>query len=92
MTATEQKPKKLYQGVVISDKMDKTVTARYERTFVHPKLHKVLKVTKNYKVHDETNSAKEGDVIEFYQVRPLSKTKYMCLNRIVTSAQRMDAE
>lgn len=78
-----EKPKKLYSGVVVSDKMTKTVVVRVERTFVHPKLQKVLRRVKKYKVHDEHNQAKEGDVIEFYQVRPLSKTKYMSLSRVV---------
>ncbi len=92
MTAISNNQKKIYRGVVTSDKMDKTVTARCERTYVHSKLHKVLKSTKAYKVHDETNSAKEGDVIEFYQVRPLSKTKYMSLHRIVARGSLADTK
>jgi small subunit ribosomal protein S17 len=78
-----EKPKKLYSGVVVSDKMTKTVVVRVERTFAHPRLQKVLRRVKKYKVHDEHNQAKEGDIVEFYQVRPLSKTKYMSLNRVV---------
>lgn len=78
-----EKPKKLYSGVVVSDKMTKTVVVRVERTFAHPSLQKVLRRVKKYKVHDEHNQAKEGDIVEFYQVRPLSKTKYMSLSRVV---------
>lgn len=81
---TNQEPKKLYRGYVISDKMDKTVVVLFERTYVHPELRKVLKKVKKYKVHDEKNAANVGDLIEFYEVRPLSKTKYMCLHRVVT--------
>ncbi len=86
MVAITEKQKKLFKGVVVSDKMDKTVVVLFERTYVHPKLQKVLRRTKKYKVHDEMNQAKEGDMVEFYQVRPLSKTKYMCLERIVAPA------
>jgi small subunit ribosomal protein S17 len=86
MVAITKKQKKLFKGVVVSDKMDKTVVVSFERTYVHPKLQKVLRRTKKYKVHDEMNQAKEGDMVEFYQVRPLSKTKYMCLERIVAPA------
>ncbi len=75
--------RKLFKGKVVSDKMDKTVVALFEQTYVHPKLQKVLRRTKKYKVHDEHNEAKIGDVIEFYQVRPLSKTKYMCLSQVI---------
>lgn len=89
MVTSSNKPKKMYTGVVLSDKMDKTITAKCERVFAHPRLHKVIKRAKTYKVHDEQNSAKEGDVVEFYQVRPLSKTKYMCLHRVVNSTQEI---
>ena len=86
MIAIMDKPKKMFQGVVVSDKMDKTIVVLVEQTYVHPKLQKVLRRTKKYKVHDETQQAKEGDVVEFYHVRPLSKTKYMNLHRVVTHA------
>ena len=81
--AVNEKPKKMYSGVVVSDKMMKTIVVRVERTFVHPELQKVLRRSKKYKVHDEHNQAKAGDVVEFCQVRPLSKTKYMSLLRVV---------
>lgn len=81
---TKKESKKVYCGYVVSDKMDKTAVVLFERTYVHPQLRKVLKKVKKYKVHDELNSAKVGDLVEFYEVRPLSKTKYMCLHRVVT--------
>jgi small subunit ribosomal protein S17 len=86
MVAITKEPKKLFKGTVVSDKMEKTVVVIVEQTYVHPKLEKVLKRTKKYKVHDETRQAKEGDVVEFYHVRPLSKTKYMNLHHMVTPA------
>lgn len=86
MVAITKESKKLFKGTVVSDKMEKTVVVIVEQIYVHPKLQKVLKRTKKYKVHDETRQAKEGDVVEFYHVRPLSKTKYMNLHRVVTPA------
>ena len=87
VAAKEEKNKRLFKGRVVSDKMDKTIVVLFEQTYVHPKFQKVLRKSKKYKVHDSENSAKEGDVVEFYQVRPLSKEKYMCLHRIVSSAE-----
>lgn len=82
----ENKQKRLYTGTVVSDAMDKTVVVRVERTYRDPKLHKIIRSSKKYKVHDEQEQARLGDVVEFYQTRPLSKTKYMSLHRVVSSA------
>jgi small subunit ribosomal protein S17 len=79
------KKKKTVLGSVISDKMDKTIVVEVERTFKHPSLHKVVRRTKKYKVHDEHNQAKVGDIVEAYEGRPVSKTKYMYLTRIVNA-------
>lgn len=75
--------KKLLLGQVISDKMDKTIVVKVLRTFKHPMFGKVLKDAKHYKVHDEKGDAKVGDVVEFFEGRPLSKTKCRYLHRIV---------
>lgn len=75
--------KRVFTGRVVSAKMEKTVVVETERTFVDSQLHKVRRTTKNYKVHDEQKQAKLGDVIEFVEGRPVSKTKYMYLSRIV---------
>jgi small subunit ribosomal protein S17 len=75
--------KRLFEGKVVSDKMDKTITVETEQTYIHPKFHKILRKTKTYKVHDERNQAKIGDIVEFYEGRPAAKTKYMYLARIV---------
>jgi small subunit ribosomal protein S17 len=83
MSDQVEKKKHLFTGKVISNKMDKTITVKTERTFTHPKFFKIVRVSKKYKVHDEENAAKNGDVVEFHEGRPVSKTKYMYLSRIV---------
>lgn len=83
------KKKRTYRGTVVSDKMEKTVVVKFERTFKHPKTSKVMRMAKKYKVHDEQEQAKLGDVVEFFEGRPVSKTKYMYLARVIdTSAQQ----
>lgn len=77
--------KRIIEGVVISDSMDKTVVVKVERVTRHPRLEKVMHTFKKFKVHDETNSAKVGDRIEFYECRPISKTKYMRLHRVLSA-------
>lgn len=84
-TTEETKPKRTITGKVVSDKMDKTVVVRVERTFMHPQLKKVVRSAKNFKVHDEKEQAKVGDVVECYEGRPVSKTKFMYLYRVVNS-------
>ncbi len=68
-------PKRVLQGVVVSDKQDKTVVVKVERRFTHPLLKKTVRRTKNYHAHDETNRAKTGDVVTIEESRPYSKTK-----------------
>ena len=87
-TGTEQKSKRVYTGVVISDKMDKTLVVKTERTFAQKELSKIMKSVKKYKVHDEQEQAKIGDIVEFVEGRPASKDKYMYLKRIVKSAMQ----
>ena len=83
----EVKEKRTYTGTVTSDLMDKTVVVRVERTYKHPQFHKTMRTTKKYKVHDEQEQAKVGDTVEFYEGRPLSKTKYMYLARVVSTIE-----
>jgi len=78
-----KKFKKMFTGVVISDKMDKTVVVKSERTCRHERLGKVMRTSRKYKVHDAEDVAKVGDVVEFYEGRPLSKTKYMYLAKVI---------
>jgi len=68
-------PKRILQGTVVSDKMDKTVTVLVERQFKHPVYGKVLKRTKKYAAHDETNACKVGDMVQIQECRPLSRRK-----------------
>lgn len=86
MANAELKEKRTYIGMVTSDLMDKTIVVRVERTYKHPQFHKTMRTTKKYKVHDEQEQAKIGDTVEFYEGRPVSKTKYMYLARVVVSA------
>lgn len=70
-----EKSKSVKTGVVVSDKMDKTIVVELVRLRSHPKYLKKVKITKNYKVHDEENKHKVGDKVNFVQCRPMSKGK-----------------
>ena len=72
-------PKRVLQGVVVSDKQDKTVVVKAERRFTHPVLKKTVRRTKNYHAHDEGNVAKVGDMVSIVESRPYSKTKTWAL-------------
>lgn len=67
--------RKVRQGVVVSDKQDKTVTVLVERRFPHPLYGKAQTRTKKYHAHDENNEYQVGDVVRIQETRPLSKTK-----------------
>jgi small subunit ribosomal protein S17 len=71
----QQVIKRRFNGIVVSDKMDKTITVKVDRVKVHPKYKKRYTVSKKYKVHDEKNKFKEGDKVTFVECRPLSKDK-----------------
>jgi len=62
-------------GIVVSNKMDKTIVVKINRTTIHAKYKKSFVISRNYKVHDEKNQFKEGDKVTFVQCRPLSKDK-----------------
>jgi small subunit ribosomal protein S17 len=68
-------PKRLLQGVVVSDKTDKTVTVDVERRFTHPILKKTVRRTKKYHAHDPENRFKVGDRVSIEESKPISKTK-----------------
>jgi small subunit ribosomal protein S17 len=68
-------PKRILQGVVVSDKMDKSVVVRVERRVMHPVYKKYIKRSAKYTAHDENNLHKVGDVVQIMESRPLSKTK-----------------
>ncbi|CEA01417.1 30S ribosomal protein S17 [Jeotgalicoccus saudimassiliensis] len=75
--------RKVYQGRVVSDKMDKTVTVLVETYTKHPIIGKRVKYSKKYKAHDENNTAKMGDIVRIQETRPLSATKRFRLIEIV---------
>ena len=68
-------PKKVLNGVVISDSPNKTITVIVERKYQHPLLKKVIKAKKKYNVHDEENKFKNGDKVSIRECRPYSKNK-----------------
>lgn len=75
MEAKVKNTNKILKGVVVSDKMDKTVVVLVSRFVEHKKYGKRIKKTKKYKAHDEENSKKVGDIVEIEETRPISKDK-----------------
>ncbi|MCB1471975.1 MAG: 30S ribosomal protein S17 [Rhodobiaceae bacterium] len=68
-------PKRILQGVVVSDKTDKTVVVLVERRFTHPLLKKTVRRSKRYQAHDASNAHKVGDVVRIEECAPISRTK-----------------
>jgi small subunit ribosomal protein S17 len=68
-------PRRVLQGVVVSDKSNKTVTVLVERRVIHPLYKKFIKRSKKYHAHDETNIYSVGDVVQIEECRPISKSK-----------------
>ena len=68
-------PKRILQGVVVSDGNDKTVVVKVERRFTHPLFKKVVRRSKKYHAHDESNGCKVGDVVRIQECKPISKKK-----------------
>ena len=69
-------PKRILQGVVVSNKGDKTVTVKVERRFMHPLYKKTIRRSKKYAAHDENNRFNVGDVVRIIESRPISKRKH----------------
>ena len=76
--------KRIMQGVVVSDKMDKTVVVNVERRTQHPLYKKFIRRSKKYVAHDEGNAYKEGDVVQIQECRPISKRKTW---EVITAAE-----
>jgi len=74
-------PKRMLQGIVVSDKQDKTVVVRVERRFTHPVLKKTVRSSKKYYAHDESNEFSVGDVVWIEEHRPISKLKRWAVAR-----------
>jgi len=79
-------PKRVLQGIVVSDKNDKTIVVKVERRFTHPLLKKTVRRTKKYQAHDESNTYKVGDVVLIEEGRPMSKLKRWVVVGAVSSA------
>ena len=79
--------KKMFTGVVVSDKMDKTITVSVTKRTVHRLYKKYVNLTKKVKAHDETNEARVGDRVRVIESRPISKDKKWRLVEIVERAK-----
>lgn len=82
---SERGHRKTQSGVVVSDKMEKTVVVRVDRLVKHQLYSKYIKRSVKYKVHDEHNSCKVGDKVQIIECRPLSKDKRWSLKQITES-------
>lgn len=84
---TEQRHKRRHVsrlvGIVMSDKMEKTISVKVFRLQKHKRYKKYIRLSNVFKAHDETNKAKVGDQVEIVQSRPMSKTKRWRLSRII---------
>ena len=79
-------PKRVLEGVVVSDKNDKTIVVLVERRFTHPVMKKTVRRSKKYHAHDEANLAKAGDVVRIEECRPMSKQKsWMLVEKVEAS-------
>jgi small subunit ribosomal protein S17 len=86
-TMSDSKLKRTLTGTITSDKMDKTVTVLVERKVKHPLLGKIIRVSKKYHAHDETNEFHTGDVVTIEECRPIAKTKSWRVSKLVEKAQ-----
>jgi small subunit ribosomal protein S17 len=83
----ERRARKVRTGVVVSDKMDKTIVVAVESLMRHPVYGKTIKRTKKFKAHDENNECKVGDIVKISETRPLSHDKRWRLVEIIKKAQ-----
>ncbi|OGT72473.1 MAG: 30S ribosomal protein S17 [Gammaproteobacteria bacterium RIFCSPLOWO2_02_FULL_56_15] len=84
-----QKKSKTLTGIVVGNKMDKTISVRIERTVQHPLYEKILKRTTKLLAHDEKNECNEGDEVIIESYRPISKNKSWVLQKIINRAQKV---
>ncbi len=85
-TQDTQRHRRVLQGTVVSDKMDKTIVVQVMRRYKHPRYRKYVSERLRYKAHDERNEAKLGDVVRIVSSRPLSREKRWRLQAIVEKA------
>ncbi len=79
--------RKVFVGVVVSDKMDKTIVVAVDRLVRHPLYKKVIRKTSKFYAHDENNECRVGDIVEIMETRPLSKLKRWRVVRIIQRAK-----
>ena len=84
---TERKLRKVKEGIVVKNLMDKTITVSVERKIKHPIYHKFLKKSKKFYAHDEKNECNVGDKVKIMEIRPLSKLKRWRLVSIIEKAK-----
>jgi small subunit ribosomal protein S17 len=82
--------RKVREGLVVSDKMDKTVVVAVETKKVHPLYRKAIRVIKKYKAHDENNACKIGDKVKIVETRPLSKEKSWRVMEIMSTKEMVE--
>lgn len=87
MENLERNDRRTRIGIVVSNKMDKTIVVEVSSQEKHPLYKKFVKKTKRYKAHDEENACNIGDTVEIMETRPLSKDKYHRLTRIIERAK-----
>lgn len=85
----ERNLRKVRQGIVVSDKMEKTVVVSVETASQHPLYGRIVKQTKNFKAHDEDNVARVGDVVRIMETRPISKDKRWRVVEVVKKADML---
>lgn len=78
--------RKIRTGVVVSDKMDKTIVVRCERLFKHPVYKKYIRMHRKFMAHDEENTCSVGDTVRIVECRPLSKRKCWLLDEVLEKA------
>ncbi len=83
-TSTPQGHRKTRVGIVVSDKMNKTIVVSVERRVPHPQFKKIVRRTSKFYAHDEEGKAKEGDKVEIEETRPMSKLKRWRLVEVLT--------
>ena len=83
---SEATSKRTLIGRVVSDKMDKTVTVLVERRVKHPMYDKIIVRSKKYHAHNESNEAKQGDLVEIQECRPMSKSKAWIVTKLLEKA------
>ena len=86
MEQSNKKLRRVLQGRVISDKMQKTITVLIEKRMQHPLYGKFVSKSKKYHAHDETNQCRAGDMVEISESRPLSKTKAWVVTKVLNAA------